>query len=270
MDPGKQLPDTARDTLRGSTFWQYARRAGFSPVYFDPFRRSMQFHSVMEFREKETIDEKISFSAPWSMIDMKVAERPAQELSAPGKQFLVVEKMGGHPPHNGQWTPSHYAYEPQGFDKISEGMSEASKEVFGIMAGASSGVSMSSFGSCCRRPFRRTSCASTRRITARRFIRVATIGSTAVSRTSIEGKRRSRCSSSREASAFETGFGRSRPQYRPRFAVRDIPDASGTVRLRSVLGKPTYGSSLLDEIPGRKRRFVGRVLFKGEWKSFDQ
>ncbi|HVZ03753.1 sulfatase-like hydrolase/transferase [Hyphomicrobium sp.] len=113
----KDLPDRKDKTLHKSTFWQYARGAGYKTIYLNAFAHGFMYHSYMNSHEAKFISKQYPFK-PEIEVDNKVAERIKNVLADPGKKFIFVEKYGVHYPHDGHNAPPNYEYEPKGINTL--------------------------------------------------------------------------------------------------------------------------------------------------------
>ena len=105
--------------MRMPTLWQYAKRAGMRTVYLDAWRPVGEFHSFMNVRELQQIDEHVALRVgrPKPFVDAGVAEAINKELAKPGRALIFVEKLGSHVPYASN-VPPDSTYEPKGIEAL--------------------------------------------------------------------------------------------------------------------------------------------------------
>ena len=106
------IPIKRKDAFAKSTFWQYAKNAGYENVFIDGWQPLRSNHSWFGKFEEAFVDKRLSADInPFSTIDNRLAEILRAELKKPGKQFFFVEKIGMHAPYD-QNIPEGDTYTP--------------------------------------------------------------------------------------------------------------------------------------------------------------
>jgi glucan phosphoethanolaminetransferase (alkaline phosphatase superfamily) len=97
----------------GPAIWDYARRAGFSPVYIDAQRVGGGLHNGMDASERARIDTFIQFDGvPVEERDHAAADRIVRLLANGRREFILVNKVGAHFPVHDKYPDSHAVYRP--------------------------------------------------------------------------------------------------------------------------------------------------------------
>jgi glucan phosphoethanolaminetransferase (alkaline phosphatase superfamily) len=110
--PKKEIPDLNGVADRLPTIWQYARDAGFKTVFVDTFRKFGSYHSYMNYREANQIDEFITLlDHPYYQRDISVADKLLDILKSDQKMFVYINKFGTHQPYDDSFPPD-LAYDP--------------------------------------------------------------------------------------------------------------------------------------------------------------
>ena len=98
---------------RGPAIWDYARRAGFSPVYIDAQRVGGGLHNGMDASERARIETFVQFDGvPVEERDHAAAERIVGLLANGRREFILVNKVGAHFPVHDKYPDSHAVYRP--------------------------------------------------------------------------------------------------------------------------------------------------------------
>ena len=107
-----EIPIKRKHMFTKSTFWQYAKNAGYENVFLDGWQPLRSNHSWFGKFEETFVDKRLSADInPFSTIDNRVAKLLRAELKTPGKQFIFVEKIGMHAPYD-QNIPEGDTYVP--------------------------------------------------------------------------------------------------------------------------------------------------------------
>ena len=92
----------------GPAIWDYARKAGFVPVYIDAQRTGGGLHNGMNAAERARIERFIQFDdVPVEERDHAAADRIARLLANGRREFILVNKVGAHFP-----VPDNYPATP--------------------------------------------------------------------------------------------------------------------------------------------------------------
>jgi glucan phosphoethanolaminetransferase (alkaline phosphatase superfamily) len=107
-----QIPDSERVADRLPTVWQYAKAAGFKTVMIDAFRKFGSYHSYMNYREAEDIEEYFAtLDHPYYKRDVSVAEKLLDVLKRDEPMLIYVNKFGTHQPYDDSFDPD-LPYDP--------------------------------------------------------------------------------------------------------------------------------------------------------------
>lgn len=107
-----EIPIKRKDMFTKSTFWQYAKNAGYETVFMDGWQPLRSNHSWFGKFEEAFVDKRLSADInPFATIDNRLAELLRAELKTPGKQFIFMEKIGLHAPYD-QNIPAGDTYVP--------------------------------------------------------------------------------------------------------------------------------------------------------------
>jgi glucan phosphoethanolaminetransferase (alkaline phosphatase superfamily) len=109
-----ELPDITQAWSRKSTFWQYAKLAGYKTVLIDAHSPPAPlFHSYMDLSEAKSIDEiRQAKDEPSYNRDLKIPAILVDLLSRDEPMFIAVNKWGVHPHFIDRMPPNfHYATE---------------------------------------------------------------------------------------------------------------------------------------------------------------
>lgn len=97
----------------GPAIWDYARRAGFTPVYIDAQRTRGGLHNGMDAGERARIDHFIQFDdVPVEERDQAAADRVARHLANGRREFILLNKVGAHFPVHDKYPDSHAVHRP--------------------------------------------------------------------------------------------------------------------------------------------------------------
>lgn len=97
----------------GPAIWDYARRAGFSPVYIDAQRTGGGLHNGMDAAERARIETFVQFDGvPVEERDHAAADRISRHLANGRREFILVNKVGAHFPVHDKYPDSHAVYRP--------------------------------------------------------------------------------------------------------------------------------------------------------------
>ena len=97
----------------GPSIWDYARRAGFVPVYIDAQRTGGGLHNGMDAAERARIETFVQFDAvPVEERDHAAAERIVRHLANGRREFILVNKVGAHFPVHDKYPDSYAVYRP--------------------------------------------------------------------------------------------------------------------------------------------------------------
>lgn len=97
----------------GPAIWDYARKAGFTPVYIDAQRSGGGLHNGMDAAERARIDRFIQFDGiPVEARDQAAADRIVGLLKNGRREFILVNKVGAHFPVHDKYPDSHAVYRP--------------------------------------------------------------------------------------------------------------------------------------------------------------
>lgn len=97
----------------GPAIWDYARKAGFTPVYIDAQRTGGGLHNGMDAAERARIDTFIQFDdVPVEERDHAAADRIARHLANGRREFILVNKVGAHFPVHDKYPDSHAVHRP--------------------------------------------------------------------------------------------------------------------------------------------------------------
>ncbi|HEY0623359.1 sulfatase-like hydrolase/transferase [Sphingomonas sp.] len=97
----------------GPAIWDYARKAGFVPVYIDAQRTGGGLHNAMSTAERARIAHFIQFDGvPVEERDQVAADRVARHLANGRREFLLVNKVGAHFPVHDKYPDSHAVHRP--------------------------------------------------------------------------------------------------------------------------------------------------------------
>lgn len=95
------------------SIWEYARVAGFSPVYVDAQRTGGDLHNRMDDTERRQIDDLVQFdSVPVLQRDMATVDELVERLSNEVPEFIYVNKVGAHFPVHDKFPDSFLHYKP--------------------------------------------------------------------------------------------------------------------------------------------------------------
>lgn len=98
---------------RGPAIWDYARRAGFAPVYIDAQRTGGGLHNGMDAAERARIDTLVQFDdVAVEARDHAAAGRIVRHLANGRREFILVNKVGAHFPVHDKYPDSHAVYRP--------------------------------------------------------------------------------------------------------------------------------------------------------------
>lgn len=97
----------------GPAIWDYARRAGFTPIYIDAQRTGGGLHNGMDAAERARIATFIQFDGvPVEERDHEAAGRIARHLANGRREFILVNKVGAHFPVHDKYPDSHAVHRP--------------------------------------------------------------------------------------------------------------------------------------------------------------
>ncbi|PJI88853.1 sulfatase [Sphingomonas koreensis] len=97
----------------GPAIWDYARKAGFAPVYIDAQRTGGGLHNGMDAAERARIDTFVQLdSVPVGERDAAAADRIVSLLANGRREFILVNKVGAHFPVHDKYPDSHAVYRP--------------------------------------------------------------------------------------------------------------------------------------------------------------
>lgn len=97
----------------GPAIWDYARAAGFTPVYIDAQRTGGGLHNGMTSAERARIATFVQFDGvDVETRDAAAARRLAAHLANGRREFILVNKVGAHFPVHDKYPDSHAAYQP--------------------------------------------------------------------------------------------------------------------------------------------------------------
>lgn len=106
------IPDLSGVAARLPTIWQYATNAGFKTVLIDTWRKFGTYHSYMNSREANQIDEFITLlDHPYYKRDVLAADKLVGLLKSDQKLFVYVNKFGAHQPYDEAFSPD-LPYDP--------------------------------------------------------------------------------------------------------------------------------------------------------------
>lgn len=128
---GGQRPSYRSDIRVKPSIWAYARRAGFSTIYMDA-QSEYQFFNGMNDDEIAQIDQIIQFkeTIPRDR-DLESAKVLAELLGDGKRQFILVNKLGGHFPVHDKFPDDYLIYQPV----LSRGDLDASKPIIQTIFG---------------------------------------------------------------------------------------------------------------------------------------
>jgi glucan phosphoethanolaminetransferase (alkaline phosphatase superfamily) len=91
---------------RHTSFWLYARHAGFETVHIDAQGSVNSYDSGMTPTEASSIDRRIVVNeAPLYLRDAVVAAQLRKVLREPGAKFILADKLGVHVPYDKMYPP---------------------------------------------------------------------------------------------------------------------------------------------------------------------
>ncbi|WP_447727676.1 sulfatase-like hydrolase/transferase [Sphingomonas koreensis] len=97
----------------GPAIWDYARKAGFTPVYIDAQRTGGGLHNGMDAAERARIEIFVQFDdIPVEERDHAAADRIARHLANGRREFILVNKVGAHFPVHDKYPDSHAVHRP--------------------------------------------------------------------------------------------------------------------------------------------------------------
>lgn len=97
----------------GPAIWDYARRAGFAPVYIDAQRTGGGLHNGMDAAERARIETFVQFDdVAVEERDHAAADRIVRHLANGRREFILVNKVGAHFPVHDKYPDSHAVYRP--------------------------------------------------------------------------------------------------------------------------------------------------------------
>ena len=97
----------------GPAIWDYARKAGFAPVYIDAQRTGGGLQNGMDDAERARIAAFIQFDdVPVEQRDIAAADRLAALLANGRREFILVNKVGAHFPVHDKYPDSHALHRP--------------------------------------------------------------------------------------------------------------------------------------------------------------
>ena len=97
----------------GPAIWDYARKAGFTPVYIDAQRTGGGLHNGMDAAERARIDTFVQFDGiPVEARDHAAADRIVRHLANGRREFILVNKVGAHFPVHDKYPDSHALHRP--------------------------------------------------------------------------------------------------------------------------------------------------------------
>jgi lipid A ethanolaminephosphotransferase len=95
-----QIPDYDYASLKQTSMWQFAKRAGFKTVYLDAFRASGGQHSYMNRHETAAIDKRVHFAdRAGPDVDMEMGRVIRGLLEQEEQVFIYADKGGVHFPY---------------------------------------------------------------------------------------------------------------------------------------------------------------------------
>ncbi len=97
----------------GPAIWDYARKAGFIPVYIDAQRTGGGLQNGMDAAEHARIATFVQFDdVPVEQRDIAAADRIAALLANGRREFILVNKVGAHFPVHDRYPDSHAVHRP--------------------------------------------------------------------------------------------------------------------------------------------------------------
>lgn len=97
----------------GPAIWDYARKAGFVPVYIDSQRTGGGLHNGMDAAERALIERFVQFDGILvEERDHAAADRIASHLANGRREFILVNKVGAHFPVHDKYPDSHAVHRP--------------------------------------------------------------------------------------------------------------------------------------------------------------
>lgn len=97
----------------GPAIWDYARKAGFAPVYIDAQRTGGGLHNGMDAAERARIQTFVQFDdVAVEERDHAAADRIAGLLANGRREFILVNKVGAHFPVHDKYPDSHAVHRP--------------------------------------------------------------------------------------------------------------------------------------------------------------
>ncbi len=97
----------------GPAIWDYARKAGFAPVYIDAQRTGGGLHNGMGAAERARIETFIQFAdVAVEDRDHAAADQVVRLLANGRREFILVNKVGAHFPVHDKYPDSHAVHRP--------------------------------------------------------------------------------------------------------------------------------------------------------------
>jgi glucan phosphoethanolaminetransferase (alkaline phosphatase superfamily) len=111
----ESIPDHDQLTLKTSTIWQYAKKAGFHTVYIDAQspKGASGYQNFMNQGEARFIDELIRIRQEVAyQSDREALEKLMDYLKRPGKTFVMLNKYGMHFPYFRSYPDEYEFFTP--------------------------------------------------------------------------------------------------------------------------------------------------------------
>lgn len=97
----------------GPPIWDYARAAGYLPIYIDAQRTGGGLHNGMDAAERERIGLFVQFDkVAVEARDQAAAAKLAELLANGRREFILVNKVGAHFPVHDKYPDSHAQHQP--------------------------------------------------------------------------------------------------------------------------------------------------------------